>query len=185
MFRYVLTTALLLSSSLIQAQPLITLGTGFDVSVNKARIKAFEISWFFDKSASTSLLIAYDTNSDGKFSGKEKVELIAMLKQFEAQDYLLHLKAETLKIKPESITAIRVSVLDTLVSIHFGVTLTEPVNLQTTGLSLAFFPSERVAIDPSSMMFQINGMLAKNCSVKTLENPSLDSHNWHHIFCSR
>ncbi|KJZ15773.1 hypothetical protein TW85_02425 [Marinomonas sp. S3726] len=185
MFRYFLTTALLLSFSLIQAQPLITLGTGFDISVNKAQIKAFEISWYFNKSASTSLLIAYDTNSDGRFSGKEKVELIAMLKQFEPQDYFLHLKAETLKIKPESITAIRVNVFDSLVSMQFGVSLAEPVNLQTTGLSLAFIPSERVAIDQSSMKFQINGMLAKNCSVKTLENPPVDSHNWQQVFCSR
>lgn len=185
MFRYFLTAALLLTSQFSQAQTLITLGTGFDISVNKAQIKAFEVSWHFDKSASTSLLIAYDTNSDGKFSGKEKVELIAMLKQFEPQNYFLQLKEGGAVITPESIMAIRVSVIDTLVSMHFGVSLAKSVNLQTTGLSLAFAPSERVAIDQAAMRFQINGMLAQNCSVKTLENQSVDSHNWQHIFCSR
>lgn len=185
MFRYFLTTALFLTFQFAQAQTLITLGTGFDIRVNKAQIKAFEVSWHFDKSASTSLLIAYDTNSDGKFSGKEKVELIAMLKQFEPQDYFLHLKEGNVDIKPDSITAIRVSVFDTLVSMQFGVSLAKSVNLQTTGLSLAFASSKRVAIDQTAMRFQLNGMLAQNCSVKTLENQSVDSHNWQHVLCRR
>lgn len=185
MFRYFAIAVLIFFFQSLQAQTLMTLDTGFEFTIKKAQSNAFEITWYFNKNASTSLLIAYDTNFDGQFKGKEKVDLIEMLKQFEHQDYLLSLKQESLPIKPESITIIAVNVEKTLVSATFGVVLNPPVDLQKTGLSLAFVPSKRVEINQDTVTFKLNGMLARNCAVKVLENKPLDSHNWHHISCTK
>jgi ABC-type uncharacterized transport system substrate-binding protein len=188
MFRYFSITALLiltLSSSLVQAQALMTLTTGFELNIHKAQATSFEITWYFDKNASTSLLIAFDSDSDSQFRGQEKLDLIRMLKQFEAQHYLLQLKRNEVPIKTESIRVISLDVANSLVSVTFGVQLEQAVDLQETGLSLAFVGNERVAFKQNAVTYKLTGMLAKNCSVKVLENPSLDSHNWHQIFCTR
>lgn len=188
MFRYFFVTALALFSlfgTQLPAQTLMTLNTGFEFTINKARSQAFEITWFFDERASRSLLIAYDTNADGQFKGREKVDLIEMLKQFEAQNYLLHLKQNETPIEPESMMVVSVNVNNALVSVTFGVSLQEPVDLQETGLNLAFVSSKRVAIDQTALVYRLKGMLAQNCRVKTLENQPLDSHNWHLVACNR
>jgi len=188
MFRYFSMTALLffiLSFQWVHAQALMTLTTRFEFSIHKAQSSAFEMTWYFDKNASSSLLIAFDTNSDSQFRGKEKLDLIRMLKQFEAQGYLLQLKRNESPIKTESIRVISLDVVNSLVSVTFGVQLELPVDLQKTGLSLAFVGDERVDIDQDAVTSKLTGMLAKNCSVKMLENQSLDSHNWYQIFCTR
>lgn len=188
MFRYFLLTALICSpslSSIASADPLMTLGSGFDIKVNKAQIDAFEISWHFDKNASTSLLIAFDTNSDGQFKGQEKLDLIQMLQQFEDEDYLLQVQKNGIKLEPESIQAIGIQVSDALVSVNFGVLLKEAVDLQKSGMQLAFVDNNRVGVDQNAIVPKIGGMLAKNCDVKVLEKKALEGHNWHYIFCTK
>lgn len=188
MFRYFSITVLLffiLSFQWVHAQALMTLTTSFELSIHKAHSRSFEMTWYFDKNASTSLLIAFDTDSDSQFRGQEKLDLIRMLKQFEAQSYLLQLKRNETPIKAESISVIALEVHNSLVSVTFGVQLEQAVDLQKTGLNLAFVGNERVAIKQNAVTSKLTGMLAKNCSVKVLENQSLDSHNWHQIFCTR
>lgn len=188
MFRYFFMTALIFINlfwQVSQAQTLMTLGTGFHFSIHKAHSRAFEIMWHFDKSASTSLLIAFDTNSDGQFKGQEKRDLIRMLMQFEAQDYLLKLKYNDKTFRPESIRVVSLDVNNGLVSVSFGVLLDEPINLQTSGLSLAFVGTNQVAIEQDSVKSLLTGMLAQNCDVKVLENSALDSHNWHRVYCTK
>ena len=188
MFRYLLLTALIYLSSLTPsafAETLMTLASGFNIKVNKAQIDAFEISWYFDKNASTSLLIAFDTNSDGQFKGQEKLDLIKMLQQFEAENYLLHLRHNEIQIEPESIQAIAINVSNSLVSVDFGVLLEEAIDLQKTGMQFAFIDNQKIGIAQNAIAPVISGMLAKNCAVKVLENRALEGHNWHHIHCTR
>lgn len=188
MFRYFTMTALLVWACMgqsLKAQTVMTLGAGFEFNIHKAQVNAFEITWYFDKPASTSLLIAFDTNSDGQFKGQEKVDLIRMLQQFEAQDYLLELQQDSQPIESQSIKVISVSVEQALVSVRFGVLLRAPVNLQTSDLALAFVDSKRVTIRQTDVMAKLTGRLAQNCRVKVLENQSIDSHNWHHISCTK
>jgi ABC-type uncharacterized transport system substrate-binding protein len=188
MFRYFSITALLffiLSFSQVHAQTLMTLTTSFEFSIHKAQSRSFEMTWYFDKNASTSLLIAFDTNSDSQYRGQEKLDLIRMLKQFETQNYLIQLKRNESFVKTESIRVISLDVDNSLVSVTFGVQLEQAVDLQKTGLSLAFVGNERIAIKQNAVRYKLTGMLAENCNVKVLENPSIDSHNWYQIFCTR
>ncbi|MGJ8645754.1 MAG: DUF1007 family protein [Marinomonas colpomeniae] len=190
MVRFWLSLCLFISASFllvnkVMAHPHVWVDSQYRVTIDQPNIEELEGIWSLDLFTSTSLIAEYDVNSDGEFTGQEKVEMIEVLKSFENYGYFIKMKQDGADIVPSDVHIIDVRVRDQMLWVRFGITLPSPVDLETSTLSLAFGDDELYfAMEPlEEGLVRLSGLLSEICTPVEREAEETSVAFWVDLTC--
>lgn len=150
----------------VMAHPHVWVDSQYRVTVDQFKITELEGTWSLDLFTSASLIAEYDLNSDGEFTGQEKVEMIEVLKSFENYGYFIKMKQDGTDIAPTDVHILDVRIRNQMLWVRFGIALPSPVNLETSTLSVAFGDDELYfAMEPlEEGLMRLSGILSEICT---------------------
>jgi ABC-type uncharacterized transport system substrate-binding protein len=190
MVRFLLSLCLFISASFlfvnkVIAHPHVWVDSQYRVTIDQPNIEKLEGIWSLDLFTSTSLIAEYDVNSDGEFTGQEKVEMIEVLKSFENYGYFIKMKQDGADLVPSDVHIIDVRVRDQMLWVRFGITLPSPVDLETSTLSLAFGDDELYfAMEPlEEGLVRLSGLLSEICTPVEREAEETSVAFWVDLTC--
>ncbi len=190
MVRFWLSLCLFISTSFlfvnkVMAHPHVWVDSQYRVTIDQPNIEELEGIWSLDLFTSTSLIAEYDVNSDGEFTGQEKVEMIEVLKSFENYGYFIKMKQDGADLVPSDVHIIDVRVRDQMLWVRFGITLPSPVDLETSTLSLAFGDDELYfAMEPlEEGLVRLSGLLSEICTPVEREAEETSVAFWVDLTC--
>jgi ABC-type uncharacterized transport system substrate-binding protein len=189
MIRFWLSLCLMSASFLFvnkaMAHPHVWVESQYRVAVNQPTIDTLEGTWSLDLFTSISLISEYDINSDGEFTGQEKVEMIEVLKSFENYGYFIKMKQDGIDIVPTGVRILDVRIRDQMLWVRFAITLPAPVNLETSTLSLAFGDDELYfAMEPlEEGLVRLSGALSEACTPIEREAEEMSVVSWVDLTC--
>ena len=190
MIRFWLSLCLFISANFflvnkVMAHPHVWVDSQYRVTVNQPKIDELEGTWSLDLFTSISLIAEYDVDSDGEFTGQEKVEMIEVLKSFENYGYFIKMKQDGSEIVPTGVRILDVRIRDQMLWVRFAITLPEPVNLETSTLSLAFGDDELYfAMEPlEEGLVRLSGALSEVCTPIKREGEEMSVASWVDLTC--
>jgi len=156
----------LLGANSALAHPHIWVDVQYQAVVDAPTIETLNATWSWDVFTSLSLLEAYDENADGQFTGNERAELLEGLQNLKKDDYFVHLKVAGNAIKPKSVTITDFGMKDKMLWMTLKVSLSTPINLEKTPLSMAFGDSEYyfAMVPLEEGLLRLSGALAESCT---------------------
>lgn len=148
------------------AHPHVWVDSQYRVTIDQPNIEALEGTWSLDLFTSTSLIAEYDVNSDGEFTGQEKVAMIEVLKSFESYGYFIKMKRDGVDMVPSDVRIIDVRIRDQMLWVRLGIALPESVDLESSTLSVAFGDDELYfAMEPfEEGLVRLSGFLSEICT---------------------
>ena len=167
------------------AHPHVWVDSQYRVTVNQAQVETLEGTWSLDLFTSISLISEYDIDSDGEFTGQEKVEMIDVLTSFENYGYFIKMRQDGAEIVPTGVRILDVRIRDQMLWVRFAITLPAPVNLETSTLSLAFGDDELYfAMEPlEEGLVRLSGALSEACTPIKREAEEMSVVSWVDLSC--
>ena len=189
MWRGVLTSLLVSSvASLPQvasAHPHIWIDSYYQINLAQPVVKTLNAHWTFDLFSSMDMLIAFDTNADGKLEGQEKAEAAQAMTNLAQYGYFLKIEVDDEPIKPDLVTITDLDVKDQQLTVDLGISLPDAVDLRDHPLRLGFGDSENyfALVIPDDGLIQLTGILAETCTPTPAKADAFYMEGWVDVTC--
>ncbi|MBJ7536164.1 DUF1007 family protein [Marinomonas sp. C1424] len=175
----------LLWASNVLAHPHVWVDSQYRVKVDEPSIERMEATWGLDLFTSTSLIAEYDLDSDGEFTGQEKVEMVEVLKSFENYGYFIKMKQDGTDITPKAVDVLDVRIRDQMIWIRLGIELPSAIDLTTSRLSFAFGDDELyfAMVPLEEGLMRLSGRWSEACTPVSREAEEVSVEEWVDLSC--
>lgn len=176
----------LLCAGTVSAHPHVWVDAQYQLTVDQLTISHVKASWELDLFTSTSLIMEYDVDGDGIFEGQERDVMLDTLRSFDKYGYFIKMAVDGNSTTPTKVDILDIGIRDQMLWMTLDIELPEPVNLETSTLSLAFGDDELyfAMVPVEEGLVKFSGALSESCTPVEREAEEVSVEIWMDVSCN-